>query len=151
MDAADLGLPVVAYNVPGRTGVNLEDTSMALLAQHENIVALKDATGDLNRLTNLRNLLSQNPEDSRDLLIYSGDDGTSMDFAVMGGDGCISVTANIAPKEMHQMMKAAFAGDADLANAINDPLLGLHQDLFCEANPIPVKWAVARQGLRRAA
>ena len=146
IDAASWGLPVVAYNVPGRTGVNLADESMALLAQHEHIVGLKDATGDLSRLTNLRNLLSQNPEGSRDLLIYSGDDGTSMDFAVMGGDGCISVTANIAPAEMHKMMEAAFAGDADLAAAINDPIKGLHQDLFVEANPIPVKWAVARQG-----
>ena len=79
-------------------------------------------------------------------MIYSGDDGTSMDFANAGGDGCISVTANIAPAEMHKMMMASFAGDEELAKAINAPLLGLHKDLFVEANPIPIKWAVARQG-----
>lgn len=143
IDAANYGLPVVVYNVPGRTGVNLLDESMALLAQHESIVGLKDATGDLSRLAHLiEKLASRN-----DLLLYSGDDATSKDFILQGGDGCISVTANVAPAAMHQMCKAALQGDDALATIHNDPLLALHHDLFVEANPIPVKWAVYRQGL----
>ncbi|CAB9517523.1 4-hydroxy-tetrahydrodipicolinate synthase [Seminavis robusta] len=146
-NAADLGLPVVVYNVPGRTGVDLLDESMALLAQHDTIVGLKDATGDLSRLTNLKQELDKsNAENNNDILIYSGDDGTSKDFAVLGGDGSISVTANVAPTAIHKMLQAAFAGDDELATEINEPIKALHNDLFVEANPIPAKWAVYRQG-----
>jgi 4-hydroxy-tetrahydrodipicolinate synthase len=143
IDAANHGLPVVVYNVPGRTGVNLSDESMALLSQHESIVGIKDATGDLSRLTNLLQQLSSR----NDILLYSGDDATSKDFILQGGDGCISVTANVAPSLMHQMCMAALEGDDAAATSHNDPLLALHNDLFVEANPIPVKWAVYRQGL----
>lgn len=145
LDAADIGLPVVVYNVPGRTGVDFKDESMALVAEHDKIVALKDATGDLSRLTNLRHELTKS-DAKNDILIYSGDDGTSKDFVMLGGDGCISVTANVAPAQMHRMMEAAFAGDAALAAKINEPLKLLHKDLFVEANPIPVKWAVYKLG-----
>jgi 4-hydroxy-tetrahydrodipicolinate synthase len=143
IDSANYGLPVVVYNVPGRTGVNLLDESMAILAQHESIVGLKDATGDLSRLANLKEILSSSKDD---LLLYSGDDATSKDFILQGGDGCISVTANVAPSAMHQMCMAALQGDGATATSHNDPLLALHRDLFVEANPIPVKWAVYRQG-----
>lgn len=140
---ADHGLPVVLYNVPGRTSVNLEDESTVILAQHDNIVALKDATGFLSRLTGLREQLA---EANTELLIYSGDDGTSKDFALGGGDGCISVTANVAPTKMKQLMQACFNGDDVLAKELDDSLLGLHTKLFVEANPIPVKWAVNQLG-----
>ena len=140
---ADYGLPLVVYNVPGRTGVNLEDASMAILAQHDNIVALKDATGDLSRLASLRQELTKV---NAELLLYSGDDGTSKDFVLGGGDGCISVTANVAPTKMSQMMQACLQGDASLATQIDDSLVGLHSKLFVEANPIPVKWAVNKLG-----
>ena len=139
--AADLGLPVVVYNVPGRTGVNFLDENIAIAAEHENVVGLKDATGDLSRVENMRKLVSD------DFLIYSGDDGTSKDFLLKGGDGTISVTANIAAKQMADMVTAALAGKEAEATAINDRLDILHSKLFCEANPIPAKWAAQRLGL----
>jgi 4-hydroxy-tetrahydrodipicolinate synthase len=140
--AADLGLPVIMYNVPGRTGVNFADEFMAIAAEHPNIVGLKDATGDLSRLHKMRELV-KDPS----FLIYSGDDSTSLDFILQGGDGCISVTANVAAPEMAQMVDLALAGKADEARAINDKLDGLHTNLFLEANPIPAKWGVYRIGL----
>jgi len=139
-DAAALGLPVVVYNVPGRTSVDLLDESMALLSQNDNIVGLKDATGDLQRVQNLRKLVPS----SDDLILYSGDDGTSLDFVLQGGDGCISVTANIVPKIMSDIMRLANDGQADQARALNQPLELMHSKLFVEANPIPAKWALKR-------
>eukprot|EP00523_Entomoneis_sp_CCMP467_P011222 CAMPEP_0168732170 /NCGR_PEP_ID=MMETSP0724-20121128/7637_1 /TAXON_ID=265536 /ORGANISM="Amphiprora sp., Strain CCMP467" /LENGTH=368 /DNA_ID=CAMNT_0008779189 /DNA_START=46 /DNA_END=1152 /DNA_ORIENTATION=+ len=154
LTAAEYGLPVVLYNVPGRTAVNMDDDSIALCAQHDNIVALKDATGDVSRLHSLKDTIQQQTPSSgggdssaSDFLYYSGDDGTTMDFCLQGGDGCISVTANVAPAEMAQLMEASLSGDTARAKAMNAPLELLHQELFCEANPIPTKYALQKMGL----
>lgn len=143
---ADLGLPVIMYNVPSRTGVNFLDASMAIAAQHESVIGVKDATGDLSRVTALRSLV-QDPN----FLLYSGDDATSVDFVQQGGDGCISVTANVAAPAMVNTMAAALAGQMEDANALNDKLMGLHNNLFLESNPMPVKWAAKRIGLVESA
>ena len=142
---ADMGLPVVLYNVPGRTAVDLSDETIATLAQHDKIVGIKDATGDISRLTSLKKALGE--EVDRNFLKYSGDDGTTTDFVLEGGDGCISVTANIAPKAMHDMIHAALNGNDQLAMELNEPLNLLHDRLFLESNPIPAKWAAYRSGL----
>lgn len=142
---ADMGLPVILYNVPGRTAVDISDETIATLAQHEHIVGIKDATGDISRLTSLKNILGE--EGSKNFLKYSGDDGTTLDYILAGGDGCISVTANIAPKVMKAMVHAALEGNGELARELNQPLELLHQRLFVEANPIPCKWAANRMGL----
>lgn len=142
---ADMGLPVILYNVPGRTAVDLSDETIALLSQHESIVGIKDATGDISRLTSLKRILGE--EASKNFLKYSGDDGTTTDFVLEGGDGCISVTANIAPKAMREMVHAALAGNDQLALELNEPLALLHTRLFVESNPIPAKWAAHKIGL----
>jgi len=149
--AEHYGLPVVIYNVPGRTAVNMLDESIAVAAQHPNVVAVKDATGDLARVATLKAELAKQNVDDDDFLLYSGDDGTSMDYILGGGDGCISVTANVAPNAMHRLVEACRAGDAAQAAEINGPLRALHQKLFVESNPIPVKWAVQRMGLANSA
>lgn len=141
---ADLGLPVILYNVPGRTGSSIADETVVMLSDHENIIGIKDATGDLSRLSSLKALLGDR---DANFLKYSGDDGTTDDFVLQGGDGCISVTANLVPGEMHEMVNAGLAGDAALVKLLNDPLRLLHNDLFCESNPIPTKWAAKRIGL----
>lgn len=146
---ADYGLPVILYNVPGRTGVNFLDKSMAVCAQHDNIVGVKDATGDTSRLDSLKQAL-KDENYTGDFLFYSGDDGTTVDYCLKGGDGCISVTANVAPKQMHDMVMQARAGNAADAKTIDAALRLLHKDLFCEANPIPAKWAVHRMGLTQS-
>lgn len=152
-NAAYMGLPIVIYNVPSRTGVDMSDESIAICALHDTIVGVKDATGKLERVQNLRDQLAstaatlQRSSTDSPFLLYSGDDATSMEFVLRGGDGCISVTANVAASSLHQIMSAALKGDADRANALNNPLLPLHDNLFCEANPIPVKYAMARVGL----
>mmetsp|Transcript_34095 Transcript_34095/g.80251 ORF Transcript_34095/g.80251 Transcript_34095/m.80251 type:complete len:344 (-) Transcript_34095:150-1181(-) len=142
---ADMGLPVVLYNVPGRTAVDLSDETIATLSQHENIVGIKDATGDVSRLTSLKNVLGE--EASKHFLKYSGDDGTTTDFVLEGGDGCVSVTANIAPKAMREMVHAALDGNDQLAIELNQPLALLHSRLFVESNPIPAKWCAHRMGI----
>jgi 4-hydroxy-tetrahydrodipicolinate synthase len=139
---ADMGLPVVLYNIPGRASVNLSDESIATCAQHESIVGLKDATGDLSRLESVRQLLLRS--DERDFLLYSGDDNSSLEYVKRGGHGCISVTANVAAPAMHQIMKAALRGNFTEAETLNQPLLQLHKQLFCEPSPMPVKWAAQR-------
>jgi 4-hydroxy-tetrahydrodipicolinate synthase len=143
--AAEGPLPIVMYNVPGRTGVNMADESIALAAQHDNIVGLKDATGDVSRLTSVKPLVPA------DFLLYSGDDGTTLDFLRQGGDGCISVTANVAASQMAQMVSLALEGRYDEAAAINAKLELLHSNLFCESNPIPTKWALHRLGMIQSA
>jgi len=145
---ADMGLPVILYNVPGRTGSNIADETVALLSEHESIVGVKDATGDLSRLASLKTLLGD--RDST-FLKYSGDDDTTDDFVLQGGDGCISVSANLVPRQIHDMVHAALKGDTTLVKQINDPLRMLHKNLFCESNPIPTKWAAKRIGLVNAA
>jgi len=138
---ADYGLPLVIYNVPGRTGVNFLDENIAIAAQHENVVALKDATGDMSRLEKLKTLVDD------DFFLYSGDDSTTLDFVLKGGHGCISVTANIAAKAVYDMVHAARAGRAEEAAEINSSISELHSKLFVESNPIPTKWAAKRLGM----
>jgi len=142
---ADMGLPVVLYNVPGRTAVDLSDETIAMLAQHDKIVGIKDATGDVSRLTSLKLALGEDL--NRNFLKYSGDDGTTIDYVLEGGDGCISVTANIAPKVVRDMIHAGLNGNDQLAIELNQPLKLLHDRLFVESNPIPAKWAAQRIGL----
>lgn len=145
--AEHYGLPVVIYNVPGRTAVDMTDASIATAAQHDNIVAIKDATGKVSRVASLKAELQKNNVDDKNFLLYSGDDGTSLDFILAGGDGCISVTANVAAHAMHEMVVAALNANVDAATVINGSLQLLHKKLFCESNPIPVKWATHRIGL----
>ena len=143
-EIADMGLPVVLYNVPGRTACDISDETIVTLSEHENIVGVKDATGDLGRLASLKKALGSNDDK---FLKYSGDDGTTTDFVIAGGDGCISVTANLVPNKIHEIIKAGLQGDADLARQLNEPLTLLHDKLFVESNPIPAKWAAKRLGL----
>lgn len=139
--ARDGGLPVVLYNVPGRTACDLLPETVARLADVDGIVGVKEAVPGTERITRLRELLG----DRLDLL--SGDDATAMDFLLAGGDGVISVTANVAPRLMHGMVAAARHDEPRKAAALNDRLTGLHRALFVEPNPIPVKWAVMHMGL----
>lgn len=134
-------VPQILYNVPGRTAADMHNDVTLRLAEIENIVAIKDATNDLDRG---RDLIDRAPED---FLIYSGEDGTACELMLSGGKGTISVTANAAPNLMHRMCQAAISGDADTARALNGQLADLHKAMFVESNPIPAKWAVAQQGL----
>lgn len=148
-DMADLGLPVILYNVPGRTAVDLSDDTIATLSQHDKIVGVKDATGDVSRLTSLKMVLSELEGGSTDqsFLKFSGDDATTTDFILEGGDGCISVTANIVPSIMRAMTHAALEGKEEEALELNRPLTLLHKRLFVESNPMPCKWAASRLGM----
>ncbi|HET6756225.1 MAG TPA: 4-hydroxy-tetrahydrodipicolinate synthase [Burkholderiales bacterium] len=139
--AESVDLPHILYNVPGRTVADLANDTALRLAQIPNIVGIKDATGNMERAAEL---LKKAP---KDFAIYSGDDASALALLLMGGQGVISVTSNVAPRLMHEMCKAAASGNVKSARAINVRLLGLHKNLFVEANPIPVKWAVARMGL----
>lgn len=134
-------LPILLYNVPGRTVADLANDTTLRLAEVPNIVGIKDATGNLERACDL---VARAP---KDFALYTGDDMTTLAFILMGGHGAISVTANVAPKLMHEMCAAALIGDVGTSRALNRRLLGLHKQLFCEANPIPVKWAVHQMGL----
>ena len=138
--AEAVDLPLILYNVPGRTVADLENDTVVRLAEIPNIIGIKDATGKIDRVCDL---VERTPPD---FALYSGDDITAAAFMLMGGHGVISVTANVAPCAMREMCAAALAGDARHAREINARLLGLHKHLFCEANPIPVKWAVAQLG-----
>ncbi len=144
-DLGYLDFPLVIYNVPGRTGVNMDDSSIAIAALHENVVGVMDATGDVSRVASLKQQLQQNGV--KDFLLYSGDDGSCVDFLLEGGDGTISVTANVAAKVLNEIVESARTGDAVVANNLNSNLMKLHSDLFCESNPIPVKYALKRLGL----
>lgn len=143
-EVADLGLPVVLYNVPGRTKCDMDDETIVTLSKHANIVGIKDATGDINRLSSLVEALGA---DNAGFLKFSGDDATTTDFILHGGDGCISVTANLVPGAMHQMTYAALNGDTGKARNLNEALAKLHDNLFIESNPIPTKWAAKHLGL----
>lgn len=134
-------LPLVLYNVPGRTVADMTNDTTLRLAEIPNIVGIKDATGSIDRACDL---VERAPAD---FALYTGDDMTALPFMLLGGHGVISVTANVAPRAMHEMCSAARAGDLVTAREINARLVWLHRDLFCEANPIPVKWAVAQMGL----
>ncbi|TCI05491.1 4-hydroxy-tetrahydrodipicolinate synthase [Corallincola luteus] len=134
-------LPQLLYNVPGRTAVDLLPETVARLSKIDNIVGIKEATGDLNRFKQIKSLVDD------DFLLLSGDDATGREFLLLGGDGVISVTNNVAPKAMASMCQHARAGEAAKAAALDEPLSLLHDKLFIEANPIPVKWALSRVGL----
>ena len=134
-------IPQILYNVPGRTACDMLPETVARLAAIPNIVGIKEATGNLGRG---REILER-CDDRLDL--YSGDDATAMELMLLGAKGVISVTANAAPRAMHDMCEAALAGDRAQATAINERLAGLHETLFVEANPIPVKWALYEMGL----
>ena len=141
--AEAVDMPHILYNVPGRTVADMSNDTVLRLAQIPNIVGIKDATGDIGRGSDL---LQRAP---RDFAVYSGDDVSTLALLLLGAHGTISVTANVAPKLMHEMCMAALDGDVARAREINFRLLGLHRNLFVEANPIPVKWAVARMGLMK--
>ena len=134
-------VPQILYNVPGRTAVDLLPETVARLSEIENIVALKDATGDLDRIAIHRELCGE------DFILLSGDDSSGLDFVKQGGQGVISVTNNIAAEDMAKMMKLALEGKYEEAEIINQRLMPLHKNLFVESSPIPVKWAAHKMGL----
>ncbi|MCU7878550.1 MAG: 4-hydroxy-tetrahydrodipicolinate synthase [Candidatus Thiodiazotropha sp. (ex Lucinoma borealis)] len=134
-------IPQILYNVPGRTACDMLPETIARLAIIPNIIGVKEATGDLSRLHKLRELCDPS------FALYSGDDATGCEFLLKGGHGVISVTANAAPRLMHEMSVAALAGSDEEAMAIDGKLAGLHSALFVESNPIPVKWAMMKLGL----
>ena len=139
--AEAVDIPQILYNVPGRTACDMLPETTARLSKVSNIIGIKDATGDLSRL---ESLIDQCGDDFK---LYSGDDATGCEFLLRGGHGVISVTANVAPKLMHEMVAQALSGNRDAAEAADAKLAGLHSALFVESNPIPVKWAVAKLGL----
>jgi 4-hydroxy-tetrahydrodipicolinate synthase len=134
-------LAQILYNVPGRTAVDMLPETVARLAKIDNIIGIKEATGDLNRLAEIKALVAD------DFLLFSGDDETGCDFMLQGGKGVISVTTNVAPAQMAKMCEFALAGKEIEAQKINQELMPVHTKLFVEANPIPVKWACAALGL----
>jgi 4-hydroxy-tetrahydrodipicolinate synthase len=142
--AEAVDIPQILYNVPGRTACDLLPATVARLAQIPNIVGIKEATGKLERVKEI--IDSCGP----DFRLYSGDDATAREFCLRGGHGVISVTANVAPKLMSRMCRAAMAGDGAAALEIDSKLAALHRDLFVESNPIPVKWAVHTMGFIKA-
>jgi 4-hydroxy-tetrahydrodipicolinate synthase len=139
--AEAVDIPQLLYNVPGRTACDLRPETVKRLAQLDNIVGIKEAVNDIERINELVKIANDQ------FVILSGDDATAMELILRGGKGTISVTANVAPQAMHAMCQLALAGDRAGAEAINQRLLGLHQNLFIEPNPIPVKWAVHTLGL----
>ncbi len=134
-------LPLILYNVPGRTGVDLSNDTAVRLAKISNIVGIKDATGDVPRGKALIEALNGK------MAVYSGDDETAWELMLLGADGNISVTANIAPKAMSEVCAVAIAKDEQQAKTLNNKIANLHNILFCESNPIPVKWALHEMGL----
>ncbi len=142
--AEAVDVPQILYNVPSRTALDMANDTVARLAEIANIVGIKDASADIDRVADLRARCGD------DFAIYSGDDATTLALLQAGGNGCISVTANVAPKAMGEMCRAALGGadgDMPLAQRLNRTLDPLHAALFVESNPIPVKWAVSRLGL----
>ena len=139
--AESVPIPQILYNVPGRTACDMLPETIARLSEVSNIIGVKEATGDLTRLTEIRRLCGENFD------CYSGDDATGTEFMLQGGDGVISVTTNVAPKTMSEMCQAALSGDRENALQLNQPLERLHDKLFLEANPIPVKWALMEMGM----
>ncbi len=135
-----VALPQILYNVPGRTACDILPETVGRLAQIDNIIGIKEATGDLSRVPEILRRVEG------DFMLYTGDDATAIDFILKGGHGGISVTANVAPKAVHEAYAAALDGNELIAREIDARLAGLHEALFCESNPIPVKWALHRMG-----
>jgi len=134
-------IPIILYNVPGRTGCDLLPETVERLAEIPKIIGIKEATGKLDRALEISKRCGPH------FAIYSGDDATGLDLILNGAHGVISVTANVAPLKMFEMCEAALNGDKTVAHALNQELLGLHQKLFVESNPIPAKWALHQMGL----
>ncbi|MYN08387.1 4-hydroxy-tetrahydrodipicolinate synthase [Pseudoduganella aquatica] len=142
--AEAVDIPVILYNVPGRTVADMSNETIVRLAAIKNIIGVKDATGNIGRGLDLLRLAP------KDFAVFSGDDPTAVALMLAGGKGNISVTANVAPRAMHEMCKAAMAGDIAKAIEINNKVFPLHQKLFVEPNPVPVKWALAEMGMMPA-
>lgn len=134
--AEAVNIPQILYNVPGRTASDLLPETVGKLSELSNIVGIKEATGDVSRVQQIKQLSREGFD------LFTGEDANTVDFILAGGQGVISVTANVAPKLMHEMCEAALAGNETLAREINQKLVALHQFLFVESNPIPVKWAL---------
>ena len=139
--AETVDIPQILYNVPGRTAVDLLPETVIRLASIKNIIGIKEATGDISRVSQIKSNVSA------DFDLYTGDDESAVDFILAGGHGGISVTANVVPKQLHDVYAAALAGDEAKARELDAPLKFIHRDIFVESNPIPVKWAVAQMGL----
>jgi 4-hydroxy-tetrahydrodipicolinate synthase len=139
--AEAVDIPQILYNVPGRTACDMLPETVGRLSHIANIVGVKEATGDLSRVKKIRDLAGA------DFAIYTGDDATSREFCLLGGNGTITVTGNVAPRLVHEMIMAAMAGDKEAALAIDTKLAALHKSLFIQSNPIPVKWALVEMGL----
>jgi len=139
--AEAVDIPQILYNVPGRTACDMLPETIGRLSSINNIVGVKEATGELDRVKTIRDLCGG------DFAIYTGDDATSCEFCLLGGNGSITVSGNVAPKLVHEMISAAMQGKKELAESIDTKLTALHEHLFIQSNPIPVKWAVAEMGL----
>jgi 4-hydroxy-tetrahydrodipicolinate synthase len=139
--AESVDLPVILYNVPGRTVADMSNETVARLAQVPGVIGIKDATGNIGRGLDLIRLVPPS------FAVYSGDDPSAVALILCGGKGNISVTANVAPRAMHEMCKAAAEGDIAKAVELNNRLMPLHNKLFVEPNPVPVKWALEEMGL----
>jgi 4-hydroxy-tetrahydrodipicolinate synthase len=138
--AQAVDIPQILYNVPGRTACDMLPETVARLAKIPNIVGVKEATGDLTRVKKLRELCGN------EFALYTGDDATSCEFCLLGGNGTITVTGNVAPRLVHEMIMAAIDGNREAALGIDAKLTALHKQLFIQSNPIPVKWAVSEMG-----
>lgn len=141
---AEVGLPVVVYNIKGRTGINMSTELLMELAQHPMIVAVKEASGDLNQM---REVIAARPDD---FAVLSGDDGLTLELIQMGGDGVVSVASNIVPDQVSQMVNDALTGNTEAAQVTHNHLERMFNELFCETNPIPVKYAAHLMGLCEA-
>ncbi len=139
--ADEVNKPIMLYNVPGRTVTDILPETVARLAAHANIFGIKEATGDIDRLNQIRQRVSD------DFMLYSGDDFTALAFIENGGHGVVSVSGNVAPKLMSDMCRAALAGESETARELDEKLQPLNKALFVESNPIPLKWALAEMGL----
>ncbi len=139
--AEAVDIPQILYNVPGRTACDMLADTVVRLSTVPNIIGIKEATGDIQRAKDILAKVSS------DFLVYSGDDATAVELILAGGKGNISVTANVAPRDMSEMCAAAMRGDATAARAIHEKLMPLNKTLFVESNPIPVKWALHEMGL----
>lgn len=137
----EVKIPLVIYNIPGRSVINISDETLARIAKLENVVGIKDATGDLARVATLKLMVK------KEFSLLSGEDATAVGFNAMGGSGVISVTSNIAPKEVGDLQRATLVGDYKTAVKIQDRLTNLHMAMFSETNPIPVKYAASLMGL----
>ncbi|MBT4917451.1 4-hydroxy-tetrahydrodipicolinate synthase [Candidatus Peregrinibacteria bacterium] len=138
---AEVGLPVCVYNIKGRTGVNIETDTLMELAKHENIIAVKEASGDLEQM---KEVIERRPDD---FTVLSGDDGLTLDLIKMGGDGVVSVSSNILPDKVSEMVEYALLGNEEEAGKINDHLSQMFEELFVETNPIPAKYVMHKMGL----